>query len=88
MPNSTEFISEIVCSYNFHIFRFSRSGKGEVDVYRMCMYFLSRSLVTPRRRCVIVDALRQEQILSYTPQLIFDTTLRNKGYNTRLGAHI
>ena len=22
------------CSYNFHIFRFSRSGKGEVDVYR------------------------------------------------------
>ena len=22
------------CSNNFHIFRFSRSGKGEVDVYR------------------------------------------------------
>ena len=22
------------CSYNFHIFRFSRSGEGEVDVYR------------------------------------------------------
>ena len=29
MPISIEFIS-----YNFHIFRFSRSGKGEVDVYR------------------------------------------------------
>jgi len=22
------------CSYNFHIFRFSRCGKGEIDVYR------------------------------------------------------
>ena len=29
--------------YNFHIFRFSSfrfSGKGEVDAYRMCMFFI------------------------------------------------
>ena len=40
MSTGTEFISEISAatvftSFNFHIFRFS--GKGEVDVYRMCM---------------------------------------------------
>ena len=45
MRTGTEFISEIsaatiLTSFNFHIFRFSSfrfSGKGEVDVYRMCM---------------------------------------------------
>ena len=45
MRTGTEFISEISAatiftSFNFHIFRFSSlrfSGKGEVDVYRMCM---------------------------------------------------
>ena len=57
MSTGTEFISEISAatvftSFNFHIFRFSSfrfSGKGEVDVYRMCMCIcslLSRSLVT------------------------------------------
>ena len=40
MRTGTEFISEISAatvftSFNFHIFRFS--GKGEVDVYRVCM---------------------------------------------------
>ena len=45
MRTGREFISEISAatiftSFNFHIFRFSSfrfSGKGEVDVYRMCM---------------------------------------------------
>ena len=45
MRTGTEFICEISAatiftSFNFHIFRFSSfrfSGKGEVDVYRMCM---------------------------------------------------
>ena len=45
MRTGTEFIGEIsaatICTFfNFHIFRFSSfrfSGKGEVDVYRMCM---------------------------------------------------
>ena len=48
MRTGTEFISEISAatistSCNFHIFRFSSfrfSGKGEVDVYRMCMCFI------------------------------------------------
>ena len=48
MRTGTEFISEISAaaiftSFNFHIFRFSSfrfSGKGEVDVYRMCMCFI------------------------------------------------
>ena len=43
MRTGTEFISEISAatiftSFNFHIFRFS--GKGEVNVYRMCMCFI------------------------------------------------
>ena len=45
MRTGTEFISEISAaaiftSFNFHTFRFSSfrfSGKGKVDVYRMCM---------------------------------------------------
>ena len=45
MRTGTDFISEISAaiiftSFNFHIFRcstFRCSGKGEVDVYRMCM---------------------------------------------------
>ena len=49
MRTGTDFISEISAatiftSFNFHIFRFSSfrsvSGKGEVDVYRMCMCFI------------------------------------------------
>ena len=48
MRTGTELISEIsiatiFTSFNFHIFRFSFfrfSGKGEVDVYRMCMCFI------------------------------------------------
>ena len=48
MRTGTEFIREISAatiftSFNFHIFRFSSfrfSGKGEVDVYRMCMCFI------------------------------------------------
>ena len=49
MRTGTEFISEISAatiftSFNFHIFRFS--GKGEVDVYRMCMCFIVSTLVT------------------------------------------
>ena len=40
MRTGTEFISEISAAtiftaFNFHIFRLS--GKGEVDVYRMCI---------------------------------------------------
>ena len=49
------------CPNNFHIFRFSRSGKGEVDVY----HFLSKkssdvyvlffpALVTAHHPCVIM----------------------------------
>ena len=52
MHTGTEFISEISAatiftSFNFHIFRFSSfrfSGKGEVDVYRMCMCFREHQL--------------------------------------------
>ena len=48
MSTGTEFISEISAatvftSFNFHMFRFSSfrfSGKGEVDVYRMCIFFI------------------------------------------------
>ena len=49
------------CSYNFHIFRFSRPRKREVDVYHFMSkhssadhyaLFLSRSLVTRRHRCI------------------------------------
>ena len=48
MRTGTEFIREISAakiftSFNFHILRFSSfrfSGKGEVDVYRMCMCFI------------------------------------------------
>ena len=48
MRIGTEFIREISAatifiSFNFHIFPFSSfhfSGKGEVDVYRMCMCML------------------------------------------------
>ena len=48
MRTGTEFISEISAaaiftSFNLHIIRFSYfrfSGKGEVDVYRMCMCFI------------------------------------------------
>ena len=55
------------CSYNFHISRFSRSGtcklkRGKVNVYRLCpnmvqktVLFLSRSLVTPRHRWIIMN---------------------------------
>ena len=59
------------CSYNFHISRFSRSGtcKGEVNVYRLCpnmvqitVLFLSRSLVTPRYRCVIMKKVVNESL--------------------------
>ena len=58
MRTGTEFISEISAatiftSFNFHIFQVSSfrfSGKGEVNVYRMCVcmcfILLSRSLVT------------------------------------------
>ena len=53
MRTGTEFISEISAatiftSFNFHIFRFSSfrfSGKGEVDVYRICISLLAGSLV-------------------------------------------
>ena len=43
MGTGTEFIGEISAatifiSFNFHIFRFS--GKGELDLYRMCMCFI------------------------------------------------
>ena len=58
------------CSYNFHIFRFSRSGRGEVDVYRLMskhssdyyVLLLSRSLVTPRHRCVIMHEVVDESL--------------------------
>jgi len=58
-------------SYNLHIFRFSRSGKGEVDVYRFMskhssdqhvLFQLSRSLVTPRHRCVIMHEVVDESL--------------------------
>ena len=29
------------CSYSFHIFRFSRSGKGEIDLYRFTTKYSS-----------------------------------------------
>ena len=76
------------CSYNFHTFRFSSfrfSGKGEVDVYRMCMCFIV-SIPCHTSLSMRHDAWGwciQGQILSYTPQ--FDTISRNKGLNVRLG---
>ena len=54
MRTGTEFISEISAaaiftSFNLHIIRFSyfrfSAGKGEVDVYRMCMCFIDRKSV-------------------------------------------
>ena len=75
MRTGTEFISEISAttiftSFNFHIFRFSSfrfSGKGEVDVYRMCMCMcfialLSRSLVTVSGHLATREFRHQETI--------------------------
>ena len=44
------------CSYNFHMYRFSRLGKGEVDVYRFMSKHSSDHyvLVTPRHGWVIL----------------------------------
>ena len=78
------------CSYNFHIYRFSRTGKGKVDVYRFMSKHSSDHYVlfdTPRHRCVImheVDAYKDR--LSYTAQ--FDTTLRSKCYCKSWNAQI
>ena len=45
---------------------------------------LSRPLVTPRHRCVMIhEVVACKAILSLTSQ--FDTTLTNKGYNVTLG---
>ena len=78
-----------VCSYNFHIFRFSRSDKEKVDVYCFMskfnrrssdhdVLFLPRSLVTPRHRCVIVHEVdtHRDRLLVTHYEL---TYLRNKG---------
>ena len=35
------------CSFNFHIFRFSQSDRGEIDVYR----FMSKQIVNQISRC-------------------------------------
>ena len=51
MRTGTEFISEISAatiftSFNFRIFQFSSfrfSGKGEVDLYRMYVYHMTRT---------------------------------------------
>ena len=52
-------------------FRFSGSGKGEVDVYRFIskhssdhhVLFLSQSSVTPRNRCVIIHEVVDGSLL-------------------------
>ena len=86
MRTSTEFGSDISApristSFEFHLDFLV--NLGEVGVYHvcMCMCFIVSipCLVTPRHRFVMMH----EQFLSYTSQ--FDTTLRNKGYNVRLG---
>ena len=65
MRTSTEFITELdFCSYNFLMYRFSRSVKGKIDVYRLCPNIVQITMcffVTPRHRCVImheVDAYK------------------------------
>ena len=84
------------CSYNFHIYRFSRSDKGEADVYRFMPKHSSDYYVlfchNPFSHLTI-DASSfmklipiQRQILSYTAQ--FDTTLRNKDYCKSWNAQI
>ena len=42
------------CSYYFHIFRFSRSGRGEVDVYR----FMSKVRLVQITMCFFVTITR------------------------------
>ena len=91
MRTSTEFTSEISApristSFEFHLDFLV--NLGEVGVYHVCMYMCFivsiPCLVTPRHRFVMMHSVdKKEQFLSYTPQC--DTTLRNKGYNVRLG---
>ena len=59
------------CSYNFHIFRFSQYGKGEVDVYRFMSKHSSDHYVlfchdplhvTPRHRCVFMHEVEDESL--------------------------
>ena len=60
------------------------SGKGKVDVYRMCMcmcFIVSIPCHTSQSMCH--DVVACKAILSLTPQ--FDNTLTNKGYNVTLG---
>ena len=67
-------------------FRFS--GKGEVDVYCMCMCFIVSIPFTPRYWSMRHDAwswCTQGHILRYTTQFDTTCTLRNIGYNVRLG---
>ena len=71
------------CSYNFHIHRFSRFDKGEVDVYRFMskhssdhyVLFCHDPFFTPRHRCFIMH-----EVDAYKDRFEVDTTLRNKGY--------
>ena len=73
MRTVTELINEISAatiftSFNFHIFRFSSfrfSGKGEVNVYRMCMctcFIVSISLVTVSGHLATREFRHQETI--------------------------
>ena len=43
-------------SFDLH-WSFRLSGKGKVDVYRMCMLFIVSTLVTPRQRCVMMHEI-------------------------------
>ena len=61
------------CSYNFNMYRFLRSGKGEVDVYHFLSKHSSDHYVL---FCHTSPSMRHHA--SYTAQ--FDTTLRNKFY--------
>ena len=75
MGTSTEFVNEnsapaISTSFDFHLSDFLVKGKWMCIVYVCECALLSRSLVTPR-------------IQGATSK--FDTSLRNKGYNVRLG---
>ena len=79
------------CSYNFYIFRFSRSGKGEVQsgvwfyvqtYFRsLCAFFYHDHL----SRHAVDASSCMKLILTKTESPRFDATLRNKGYYVSLG---
>ena len=86
MRTGTEFISEISAatiftSFNFHISRFSSfrfSGKGEVNVYRMCMCMCMYM-------CFIVSILCHVDFLKSPSSCLFRVSSYEPGQPSWLG---